>query len=292
MRRFLDIFVSDGYKMSKMKSLYIGLAVMAVIVLVSALAVGGLTSLLEDTDVTYHDPETGYETDVPSEVYDAIRADYGMGLLRGAPSSAAVLFLVAIVAALFVGADYTSGMMRLYVGRGAGKMENYVSKWLWIFIVTVLYVCVAYLMCLVATAALGVDGKLLAQRSSATVKAFGAFLFYALPFSAIFVAVPHILRSKAGGITMLLAMHIVIGAIVVTIVQFALGAATVTPDEAVQQSPNMVYLYLNPYYAFDGLGAVEAMTTKELGLVFGGGAMWTVLFFGGGLLCTAKADIK
>ena len=243
MRRFLDIFVSDGYKMSKMKSLYIGLAVMAVIVLVSALAVGGLTSLLEDTDVTYHDPETGYETDVPSEVYDAIRADYGMGLLRGAP--------------------------------------NYVSKWLWIFIVTVLYVCVAYLMCLVAAAALGVDGELLAQRSSATVKAFAAFLFYALPFSAIFVAVPHILRSKAGGITMLLAMHIVIGAIVVTIVQFALGAATVTPDGAVQQSPNMVYLYLNPYYAFDGLGAVEAMTTKELGLVFGGGAMWTVLFFGG-----------
>ena len=53
-----------------------------------------------------------------------------------------------------------------------------------------------------------------------------------------------------------------------------------------------MYLYLNPYYAFDGLGAVEAMTTKELGLVFGGGAMWTVLFFGGGLLYTAKADIK
>lgn len=292
MRRFLDIFTSDGYKISKMKSLYIGLAVMALIVFVSALAVGGLVSLISGTDVVYVDPETGESTDVPEEIYDEVRADYGIGLLQGAPSSAAALFLVAIVAALFVGADYTSGMMRLYVGRGAGKAENYVSKWLWVFIVYVLYVCAAYLMCLIAAAALGVDGELLARKSEYTSKAFGAFLFYGLTFSAIFTAVPHVLRSKAGGITMLLAMHIVIGAIVVTIVQFALGAATVTSDGAVEASENLVYLYLNPYYAFDELAKVAAMTSKELGLVFGGGAVWAVLFFGGGLLYTAKADIK
>ena len=34
------------------------------------------------------------------------------------------------------------------------------------------------------------------------------------------------------------------------------------------------------------------MTGQELGLVFGGGAMWIVLFLGGGLLHSIKADIK
>lgn len=291
MRRFLDVFTSDGYKMSKMKSLYIGLAVMAVIVLVSALAIGGLMSLLAGTDVTYIDRETGMTMNVPENAYNAVRADYGIKLLQAAPSSASVLLLVAIVAALFVGADYTSGMMRLYVGRGAGKVENYLSKWLWIFIVYVLYACVAYLVCLIAASALGVDGEALAQTSSATLKSFGSFLFYGLTFSAIFAAVPHLLRSKAGGITMLLAMHIVVGAVIVTIVQFALGA-TLTSDGVVQTSENMVYLLLNPYYAFDNLGAVASMTPKELGLVFGGGVMWAAAFFGGGLLYTAKADIK
>ena len=87
-------------------------------------------------------------------------------------------------------------------------------------------------------------------------------------------------------------MHIVVGAIIVAVVQFALGAASVGEDGAVSASENLVYLYLNPYYAFDSLGSVAAMTSKELGLVFGGGAMWSVLFFGGGLLYTAKADIK
>ena len=34
------------------------------------------------------------------------------------------------------------------------------------------------------------------------------------------------------------------------------------------------------------------MTGQELGLVFGGGAMWIVLFMGGGLFHSIKADIK
>ena len=48
MKRFFGIFLSDGYKLAKMKSLYIGIAVMAVLVLVSALAVTGMAELYEE----------------------------------------------------------------------------------------------------------------------------------------------------------------------------------------------------------------------------------------------------
>ena len=39
-------------------------------------------------------------------------------------------------------------------------------------------------------------------------------------------------------------------------------------------------------------GIFKLLDPVGAGLVFGGGAMWSVLFFGGGLLYTAKADIK
>ena len=48
MKRFFGIFLSDGYKLAKMKSLYIGIAVMALLVLVSALAVTGMAELYEE----------------------------------------------------------------------------------------------------------------------------------------------------------------------------------------------------------------------------------------------------
>ena len=160
------------------------------------------------------------------------------------------------------------------------------SKWLWVLILTLVYTCVSYLFCLIAAAALGADGKSLSEISGAVGAGFGTAVFYAFVFSAIFTAVPHFVRSKAGGITLLLAMEIVVGAILVAVLQLALGVGTGVESE------NAVYLLLDPYYAYEYIAATDTMTGQELGLVFGGGAMWIVLFMGGGLLHSIKADIK
>lgn len=291
MKRFLDIFASDGYKISKMKSLYIGIAVMALLVFVSAIAIGSLTALVSDSDTGSFDPETGTVTGVPEDTINSITSDYGISMLAAAPSSAGALLLVAIIAALFMGAEYSSGMMRLYVGRGAGKMANYLSKLLWVFFVGVLYVCVAYLFCLIAASALGVTSETLEARSADIAKSFGSYIFYSMVFSAMFTAILHILRSKAGGIATLLAMYVIFGAVVVALVQFALGTSAVL-EGSEEAAENLAYLYLDPYFTFDNLGKVASATHKDLWLIFGGGAMWGVAFSACGLLFTAKTDIK
>lgn len=287
MKRFFGIFLSDGYKLAKMKSLYIGIAVMAVLVLVSALAVTGMAELYEEAygeNMIFGDGNGGIKEvdDIAAE----IMLQDGLSMLATAPASSAVTTLVAIIAALFIGTDYSSGMMRLFVGRGAGKAQAFVSKWLWVLILTLVYTCISYLFCLIAAAALGADGKSLSEISGTVGAGFGTAVFYAFVFSAIFTAVPHFVRSKAGGITLLLAMEIVVGAILVAVLQLALGVGTGVESE------NAVYLLLDPYYAYEYIAATETMTGQELGLVFGGGAMWIVLFMGGGLLHSIKADIK
>ena len=160
MKRFFGIFLSDGYKLAKMKSLYIGIAVMAVLVLVSALAVTGMAELYEEAygeNMIFGDGNGGIKEvdDVAAE----IMLQDGLSMLATAPASSAVTTLVAIIAALFIGTDYSSGMMRLFVGRGAGKAQAFVSKWLWVLILTLVYTCVSYLFCLIAAAALGADGN-------------------------------------------------------------------------------------------------------------------------------------
>lgn len=292
MKRFFDIFAADGYKLGKMKSIYIGIAVMAILIFVSALAIGSLAALAADSDIiSSYDPETGETIDIPEETVNEIRTDYGVALLTGAPSSASALLLVAIIAALFIGTEYSSGMMRLYVGRGAGKVRSYFSKFLWMFIVNVVYVCFAFLFCAIAAAALGVTGELFASHASDAAKSFGSYIFYSLVFAAIYTSILHLLRSKAGGMATLLAMYIVIGAVVVAVVQLALGATAVIAGNATT-SENIVYLYLNPYHAYDSLGNVAHCTAKELGLIFGGGMMWGAVFFAGGLLYSTKTDVK
>ena len=83
-------------------------------------------------------------------------------------------------------------------------------------------------------------------------------------------------------------MFIILGDILVLVVQIALGVAVNGENSAA----GYVYLLLDPYYLPDALSTVRIFTSKELGLVFGGGAMWTVLFTAGGLLLNEKRDVK
>lgn len=268
-KNFFDVLVSDFYKLSRMKSLYIGLAVIAVLMLITALAQNALAEMLN-----------GMEDMNPGDA-EIFENNFGIILLLGAPNSLGVFFLVPVVIALFIGSDFSTGMARLYAGRGLSKTEIYVSKQIVAFSVALLYVLFAFLAAFAAESALGID-----YIGTAVAKSLGGYIFLAFCMSAIYTAVCFLLRSKAGGISVLMAMYIVLGAVLTSILQIAFAMSPTGTESG------MVYLHLNPYYLTSALANVSVMTSKELALSMGGMAVWSVIFTAGGLALHIKKDIK
>lgn len=260
-----------------MKSFYIGIAVMVFITILFAVAENALSSLVESY------PAEGQPVDT-----DAVTALFSFSLLNAAPSSTMAFILVAIITGLAVGTDFSSGMTRVFVGRGVRKYELYLSKLLVISVVSVIYVCLSFAMCSAAARAICESQSTFDSLAYYTPAAFGAYIFLAIVLSAINTSVCFAVRSKAGSIAALFAMFIILGDILVLVVQIALGVAVNGENSAA----GYVYLLLDPYYLPDALSTVRIFTSKELGLVFGGGAMWTVLFTAGGLLLNEKRDVK
>lgn len=134
-KKFLGLLSSDFLKLSKMKSVYIGIGVMAFLTLIFALAQNALTSFIQEypADGGTLDPDT----------VEGLTGTFVFTLLNAAPSSTGVFFLLPIIAALFIGTDFSSGMMRLYIGRGVQKTELYLSKFI---VITSVSVCTCVLL--------------------------------------------------------------------------------------------------------------------------------------------------
>lgn len=277
LKKFSGVILADFAKIFRMKSFYIGIAVMVFITILFAVAENALSSLVESY------PAEGQPVDT-----DAVTALFSFSLLNAAPSSTLAFILVAIITGLAVGTDFSSGMTRVFVGRGVRKYELYLSKLLVISVVSVIYVCLSFAMCSAAARAICESQSTFDSLAYYTPAAFGAYIFLAIVLSAINTSVCFAVRSKAGSIAALFAMFIILGDILVLVVQIALGVAVNGENSAA----GYVYLLLDPYYLPDALSTVRIFTSKELGLVFGGGAMWTVLFTAGGLLLNEKRDVK
>ena len=280
LKNFASLLSSDLYKLMRMKSVYIGIGVMIFLTLIIALAQNALTDLLNSL------PEDGSPLD-PSEV-DAVTGTFLFTMLNGAPSSTGVFFLMPIIAALFIGSDFSSGMTRLFVGRGVSKTELYISKYITLSLLSVIYVCLSFAMCAVAAKASEVSEEALSSLFSYTASAFGAQIFLAFTLAAIYTAVCFSMRSKAASMATLIAMLIILGDVLVMVVQISLAMLTTGTDV----TGKFVYMLFDPYYCADAFASASVFTQQEAGIAYGGCAMWLVLFFFGGLFLNAERDVK
>ena len=280
-KKFFSLLASDFLKLSKMKSVYIGIAVMLFLTLLLAVAESALTSLLDSVPVE----EGGVSSDAVS---DAFTLTVVHGMLNGAPSSTGVFFLIPIIAALFIGNEFSTGMARLYIGRGVHKTDLYISKFIVISALSVIYVCLSFAMCAVAAEVSGLEKSALDGLHAYTPDAFGSYLFLAVTLSAIYTAVCFVVRSRAASMATLIAMLIVLGDVLVAVVQVALAMQ----PTGIDSTGKFVYMLLDPYYCIDALSYAHTITAREAGIAFGSMAGWTTLFFGGGLLLNEKRDVK
>ena len=278
-KNFFGLLASDLIKLSRMKSIYIGVAVMVFLAAIITLAQSALAGFLQDY------PADGVTGSVGAE---DIAATFMFSLLNAAPSSTGVFFLVPIIAALFIGNDFSSGMMRLYIGRGVRKTELYVSKFITITLLTLIYTCISFAVCAVCAKASGMSAEASATVFSYTADAFGAYVLLAFVMSAIYTSVCFLVRSKAGSMALLIVMLIVLGDILVTVVQIALATAVTGTDV----TGRFVYMHFDPYYCADAFAYARDFTSQTKAIAYGGSVMWLVFFFAGGLLLNAKRDVK
>ena len=278
-KNFFGLLASDLIKLSRMKSVYIGVAVMVFLAAIITLAQSALAGFLQDY------PADGITGSVGAE---DIAATFMFSLLNAAPSSTGVFFLVPIIAALFIGNDFSSGMMRLYIGRGVRKTELYVSKFITITLLTLIYTCISFAVCAVCAKASGMSAETSATVFSYTADAFGAYVLLAFVMSAIYTSVCFLVRSKAGSMALLIVMLIVLGDILVTVVQIALATAVTGTDV----TGRFVYMHFDPYYCADAFAYARDFTSQTKAIAYGGSVMWLVFFFAGGLLLNAKRDVK
>ena len=278
-KNFFGLLASDLIKLSRMKSIYIGVAVMVFLAAIITLAQSALAGFLQDY------PADGVTGSVGAE---DIAATFMFSLLNAAPSSTGVFFLVPIIAALFIGNDFSSGMMRLYIGRGVRKTELYVSKFITITLLTLIYTCISFAVCAVCAKASGMSAETSATFFSYTANAFGAYVLLAFVMSSVYTSVCFLVRSKAGSMALLIVMLIVLGDILVTVVQIALATAVTGTDV----TGRFVYMHFDPYYCADAFAYARDFTSQTKAIAYGGSVMWLVFFFAGGLLLNAKRDVK
>lgn len=278
-KNFFSCVAADFYKLLHMKSLYIGLIVMVFLTLIVALATGAATDFIINASGEL----------APSEAVNVTEVNYASAftVISNSPSAAGVYYLVPIIVALFIGMEFSGGTMRLTVGHGVSRTSAYFAKWLTAFAVMLFYICLSFLFGAIAAAALGGDAVFFQKYGDKIAAAFGAQLMLGLCMASIFTAISFFIRSKAGSVAILLVMNVVLGSILTTIIQLALGmmASPVTPE-------SYSYMYLNPYFNVSALANAASISAKELGLALGGSAMWTVVFSAGGWLSFAKTDIK
>lgn len=278
LKNFANNLAADFYRLVRMKSLYIGLGIMLLLVILYSVAQYALARLIESG-------ELGMEGEIAAAT--GVTQSFGILMLNGAASSTGAFFLSVIVAALFIGADFGCGTMRLYVGRGVSKTSIYLSKFVCIFTVTAVYVLVSYLMCVIAALAVGVSPGTIKEYSATTAECLGIYLVIALVMSSIYTCVCFLVRSKAGGLGILLAMYVLLGSVLTTIIQLSLGMTINAETPA-----NYFCMFLNPYFTTDSLARLDLLTTKELACALGGSLFWTLAFGALGIVCNNKRDVK
>ena len=127
-------FTSDVYRMRKLKSVWVSLIIMFLAIFLTFAVYWIGMKIIENTP-----PEQAPDADGTMQVFDLLIVN----LLYGSSSIACIEFLIAIVACIFIGKDFSNGYVALTTARGAKRADTYFSKWLSMVCLFFFYMCFA-----------------------------------------------------------------------------------------------------------------------------------------------------
>ena len=192
---FANTLASDFFKLGKMKSVYIGAAIMFVLILIV------FASLVVVNHVA----------DAPEEGATSI---FGNNLLFDFATTASIELMITIIIGIFIGKDFSNGTIRVAVAKGINRLSVYFSKVVVIATLIFGYMAGSLLLCGIFTAIIGYDGAFTGLMFARLMRTF-ALAFVALMASAsIYIMIAFLTRAPGAALGASLGAYLLISFVV------------------------------------------------------------------------------
>lgn len=308
---FANTIKSDFFKLGKMKSVYIGAAIMLALILISFAVFwvsAGKAERAVDAAQSHYDAvmadssstseqkaEASQELELTKSDLEKTLKDSHSNLFNFA-SLINLELMLAIIIGIFVGKDFSDGTVRLFVARGANRIQMYFSKLIVLATLTFGYMACSMLICGVLTAVKGYGEAFTGLEFARLMRTFGLSYVAIMSAVSIFLMIAYLTRSSGAALGASLGAYILIGVIVsILSVRFAIvsiiGGITGDDDALLQDKMYQTITYLPlqqlSYCISDGkMPVTEAMKFLFMPIAY------TLISSFVGIITFKKRDIK
>lgn len=264
--KFLNLVSSDFYKVSKLKSTYIALAIMFFMMLIGFAAIVALQKL--DTESTLV---------------------FGKDFLFSALSDANIGLFIAIIAGIFIGKEFSDGMMRITVARGHKRVQIYFSKLLVMITMVFAYALIMIIIAGIFTAIIGYGQPFDGHEFGLIMRCLAFEILALISSASIFVMFAFLLRSSGSTIGAAIGFYLVISIIVTALTVVATTVADSNPDKAAALINASTFL---PYQQSSIASSYGTLTTTEIVSAIVMPIIYTAISSIIGCLTFIKRDVK
>jgi|GEM_PF-821255 len=261
---FANTLASDFFKIGKMKSVYIGAAIMFALILISFavlwFGIGSAQRAYDAANSHYeqvvNDPtSTQEQIDYAENELDEANRDLASAL-KGRHSNlfqfASLInleLMLAIIIGIFVGKDFSNGTMRLAVARGTNRLQLYFSKFIVLATLTAGYMLASLLLCGIFTAIKGYGEAFTGLQFARLMRTVGLSYVAIMSSVSIFLMFAFLTRSSGAALGASLGFYIVLGVVVsILSVRFAIisiiGGITGNDDSLLNDPMYQAVTYL------------------------------------------------
>lgn len=196
---------SDAYRLKKLKSVWVSLIIMFVAVFLTfAIYLIGM-KMLDNMS-----PEDAVDKDATVSFLGTIITS----MLYNPSSVTFIEFLIAIVACIFIGKDFSLGYITLTTARGTKRANTYFSKWLSLVCLFFFYLCFAQLISGIFYAISGSPGGFTSAKFGILMRNFGLQFLAGVASVSVFVMINFLCRSTGTSIAICIAAYLLLSVIV------------------------------------------------------------------------------
>ena len=204
------MMLADYYKLKKLKSVWIGLIVMFLLLLLGYCAYWVGIKIVESRPINPADPEADIMKEQTIEYLKTIR----MSMLYGSTSTVRIELFVAIIACIFIGKDFSCGATAIYTARGTRRAQTYFSK---LFSLITLFVAYSCIMLIFSGIFSSFDGRLGAfgkAEFAMLMRNFFLQLLCGIASISIFTMIAFLTRSSGAALATNIGLYVVLGIVI------------------------------------------------------------------------------
>lgn len=235
---------SSFYRISKLKSIWIALAIMFGLLLLSfAIYWFTLNVIPQTVDGNYF------------AVQQETVLSQGRSLLYGSSSTISLGLFIAIITCIFIGSDFSGGFVATMTAKGSSRAIIYFSKWLTLVILAIAYVLFGVLLSGIFYSFVTYDTVFSALDFGYLMRNIAMQILSAISLVSIFVMLAFLTRGTDSSIAVAIVSYLL-----VSIATSIIATVVYKPDNNYSEA----WTYFMPYMQMDAACTVGHMDTLSI----------------------------